>query len=173
MFEQASANSLGSWAPWLGVLLFGCGVFLHYSAPPGSLRWLLLVLGAAWVGQLAGERVFGGYLSGFVGSLVMTPVALVVERRPSAPSAHVLFLPAFWMLVPGALGLIGVTQLAGNNPNAGQLQTSVMSFLAVALGVYVGNALFVAATNTGAALDAFRAHAYVDGSDLRRPVRIL
>ena len=53
--------------------------------------------------------------SGFVGALAMTPVAYVVATRPTGPPATVTFLPAFWLLVPGALGLIGVTEIATEN----------------------------------------------------------
>jgi hypothetical protein len=48
-----------------------------------------------------------------------TPVAYLVERRPSAPPALVSFLPAFWLLVPGALGLIGVTEYISRDVTAG------------------------------------------------------
>ena len=103
------ANLLGWWASWLGVLLVGMGNYLYFSAPRRSLGWLCLVLYVAWIGQYLGDLAFGGYLSGFVGAIVMTPVAYLVEQRPSGPPALVSFLPAFWLLVPGALGLIGVT----------------------------------------------------------------
>ena len=116
---DAPANQLGWWAPWLGVLLVGMGNYLHFSAPRRSLGWLCLVLYVAWIGQYLGDLAFGGYLSGFGGALVMTPVAYLVERRPSGPPALVSFLPAFWLLVPGALGLIGVTEYLGKDALAG------------------------------------------------------
>ena len=39
-----AANTLGDWAPWLGVVVFGVGAFVHFSGPRGSLGWLLVVL---------------------------------------------------------------------------------------------------------------------------------
>ena len=112
-------NLLGWWVPWLGVVVVAVGDYLYHSAPPRSLRWLCVVLYAAWIGQYLGDQAFGGYVSGFVGALVVTPVAYLVERRPSAPPALVSFLPAFWLLVPGALGLIGVTEYLSDNVTAG------------------------------------------------------
>jgi hypothetical protein len=93
-------NQLGWWAPWVGVLLVGIGNYLYFSAPGGSLGWLLVVLYAAWIGQYLGDQAVGGYLSGFVGAIVMTPVTYIVERRPSGPPALVSFLPAFWQAPP-------------------------------------------------------------------------
>jgi hypothetical protein len=35
----------------------GVGAFVHFSVPPGSLGWLLVVLFAAWIGQQAGAQL--------------------------------------------------------------------------------------------------------------------
>jgi uncharacterized membrane protein YjjP (DUF1212 family) len=139
---------LGSWAPWLGVLVFGFAVALHFSAPRGALRWLLVVLAAAWIGQIAGERLVGAQLSAFAGALVMTPVALAVARVPGAPPSQVTFLPAFWLLVPGAMGLIGVTEIVGNPASAGieDLIKPFGSVVSIALGVLCGASIFRAFT---------------------------
>ncbi len=138
------ANLLGWWAPWLGVILFAIAVSVYFSAPPGALRWLTVVLLAAWTGQVLGDVLFGGEVSGFFGALVMTPVALAVARLPGGPPSQVTFLPAFWLLVPGALGLIGVTQIIGNPAAAGvdDLLKPVGAVVSIALGVLCGVLLF-------------------------------
>jgi uncharacterized membrane protein YjjP (DUF1212 family) len=87
---------LGDWAPWLGVLVFAVGVVVAYSAPPRAFGPLLIVLYSAWVGQVVGNHLFGGYVSGLVGALVMTPVAAVVAHYSSALPVYALFLPGFW-----------------------------------------------------------------------------
>ena len=135
-----SSEVLGWWAPLLGVLLFAVGTSLENSLSRRSLPWLLLVLYAAWGGQLLGEVLFGARLSGFVGGLVVAPLAMLIERFPSAPPALVSFLPAFWLLVPGALGLIGFTQIAGNEPVAGasSFVDALISIVAIALGILIG-----------------------------------
>jgi uncharacterized membrane protein YjjB (DUF3815 family) len=104
----------------------------------------MVVLAAAWIGQFLGNQIFGGYLSGFFGALAMTPVAYFVERRPSGPPALVSFLPAFWLLVPGALGLIGVTEYLDKDAIAAvqDLLATVWSMIAIALGVLCGYPLY-------------------------------
>ena len=42
------------WAPWAGVLVFGLGVHLHFSAPRNSLKWIILVLLCAFAAQRLG-----------------------------------------------------------------------------------------------------------------------
>lgn len=140
VLQDDHANLLGDWAPWLGVIVFGVAAGAYFSAPRYSLRWLLVVLMAAWVGQLIGGELFGAGVSGFFGALAMTPIALAIARLPSGPPSQVTFLPAFWLLVPGAIGLIGATEIVGDPANAGlaDLVEPLVSVVAIALGVLVG-----------------------------------
>ncbi|RSM69598.1 hypothetical protein DMB66_11470 [Actinoplanes sp. ATCC 53533] len=140
----AAPGALGGWASWIGALIVGIGSYLLHSGPPRSLGWLCLVLYAGWIGQYLGGLVLGGYLSGFVGAIVLTIVAYAVERVPSGPPALVSFLPGFWLLVPGALSLIGVTEYLSRDVVRGaeDLLGAVGSMVAVALGVLCGYPLF-------------------------------
>jgi uncharacterized membrane protein YjjB (DUF3815 family) len=147
----STEDLLGPWAPWLGVLVFAVGVVVAYSAPTRAFPALLIVLYAAWIAQFATNSVFGGYVSALVGAAVMTPVAQYVARLPSAMPAHASFLPGFWLLVPGALGLIGLTELAGG-AGGQDLVATVGSIFAVALGVLCGTQLIEWASLTGRAV---------------------
>jgi len=71
-----------------------------------------------------------------------TPVAVLVARQQSGPPAIVCFLPAFWLLVPGALGLVGVASvLGGDSGGVSSLVTTVSTMVAIALGVLAGTAI--------------------------------
>jgi uncharacterized membrane protein YjjP (DUF1212 family) len=141
-------DRLGPWAPWIGVLIFALGNFLHFSAPTRSLGWILLVLYVAYAGQAAGGALFGGALSGFFGAAAMTPVVLWIDDRPYGAPSLVTFLPAFWLLVPGAIGLIGVTEIVGGDHTIGaeDLATALTSIASIALGVLIGSAAYHTAT---------------------------
>lgn len=144
VLADAQTNLLGWWAPWLGVILFGVAVSVFRSAPRGSLPWLLLVVLVAWLGQMVGEMFVGKDASGFIGALVMTPVALAVANLPGGPPSQVTFLPAFWILVPGAIGLIGVTEIISNPAAAsvGDLVQPIAGILGIALGVLCGVSVY-------------------------------
>jgi uncharacterized membrane protein YjjP (DUF1212 family) len=131
---------LAPWVAWIGVLLFAIGVMVADSAPRRSFLGLITILYAAWAGQLVGNLVFGGYVSALVGAFVMTCVARWVSRFPSTMPPYACFLPGFWLLVPGALGLIGVTKLATDvTPATTQdVASTVISVFAVAIGVLFG-----------------------------------
>jgi uncharacterized membrane protein YjjP (DUF1212 family)/uncharacterized membrane protein YjjB (DUF3815 family) len=130
-------------APWLGVAVFGVGVVLFKGARWSSAPWILLVLYVAYAGQVLGGLFFGVALSAFFGALVMTPVAMLASRQPSGPPALVSFLPGFWLLVPGAVGLEGVTRFLDEDTLEGlsSLVTMGTSMVGIALGVLLGLAI--------------------------------
>ncbi|MDM0113124.1 threonine/serine exporter family protein [Variovorax sp. J22R133] len=132
------------WAPWLGVLLFGVGHMLHYSARVRSLPWLLAVLFIAQGGQVIGNAIFGGYMGAFFAATLITPAAYIVQYRFGGPPAMVTFTPALWILVPGSLGLIGLAELVGNDRLAGveNFVTTLFSIVAIGLGTVVGTAFY-------------------------------
>jgi len=138
-------NTLGPWAPWLGAIVFGLGCYVRFSGPPHSLGWLLVVLLSALIGEQLGAKLLSSQMGAFVGAFVMTPVAAWVEGRPSAPPSLATLMPAFWLLVPGAVSLIGVAQFAGSRDPAGlgNMLNALVTFILIALGVFVGNAFVV------------------------------
>ena len=123
------------------MLVFGVGVLLSYVGRPGSLGWMLLVLYVAYAGQVVGGLLFGSSLSAFVGAAVMTPVAVFVATQRTGPPTLVTFLPAFWLLVPGAIALVGVTQVMGEARVDGvsAILGAGVTIVSIALGVVLGS----------------------------------
>lgn len=139
--SQAHGDGFAAWAPWVGVPVFAVGIALRESAPRMILPWLLLVLFVAHAAQLVGAAMFGPVLSGFTATLVVVPLVQYLERFESAPPAFALFLPAFLMLVPGSLGLLGVSGLATiepTNAGIGGIVSALSAILSIALGLLVG-----------------------------------
>jgi uncharacterized membrane protein YjjP (DUF1212 family)/uncharacterized membrane protein YjjB (DUF3815 family) len=135
-------DPLGPLAPWLAVALFGIGVVVHQCGRPSSIGWILVVLYVAYGAQVIGDLFLGGVLSAAVGALAMTPVAYLVSRQRSGPAAFACFLPAFWLLVPGALGLVGVASiLDGDSAGLTTLVTTASTMVAIMLGILAGTAL--------------------------------
>ena len=148
---SSSDALLGWWAPWLGVLVFAVGVTIAHSAPPRAFPFLVVVLYTAWAGQVVGNEFFGAYTSGFVGALVMTFAAYLLARRPSTMPVYAVFLPGFWLLVPGSLGLIGLTTVLAlpEKASAGDVFAILASIASVALGVLCGVELHSWLTRAG------------------------
>jgi uncharacterized membrane protein YjjP (DUF1212 family) len=131
------------WAPWVGVVVFGIGAYVTFSAPRKSFWWLLLMLLLAFAAQQLTAGLFGYEISGFFGTLVATPLGYLIHKRFKGPPAMVTFLPSFWLLVPGSLGLLSVTHMLSDRVAGLDGLISVAFALAsIALGTLVGASLY-------------------------------
>jgi uncharacterized membrane protein YjjB (DUF3815 family) len=125
-----------------GVAVFVVGVFVHFSAPPRSLPWMLVVVFAAFAGQRLTAAAGASEISGFVGMLAATLLGNLIENRFRGPPSMVTFLPSFWLLVPGVLGLLSLKRLLTGAPGVDGLATVLFTFTAIALGTLVGESLY-------------------------------
>lgn len=137
------AEPLGAWAPWAGVAVFGVGVLLSSAVPWRALPWLLAILGVAYGVQAGAGLVLDPLGASFAAGAVVLPVAYAIQQRPSGPPVPVTFLPAFWLLVPGALGLEGVTEIVGADAASGlgDFLNALLTIVAIAAGVLVGSGI--------------------------------
>lgn len=140
--QVPSVHLLPWWAPFLGILLLAVGNLLHFSAPSSTFLWVLLALVVAYVGQSIGAVLFGASLSGFAGALVVSPLVLWIESLRRGAPAQLTFLPAFWLLVPGAASLIGLVSTVGGNVAVENFWTALGGIFGIALGVLIGIALY-------------------------------
>lgn len=143
LLEPTTQVTGAPWAAAAGVVLFGVGLYIHLSAPPRSLGWMLFVMFVALAAQRLGAGLFGSMISGFFGTLVATPLAYLIQQRFRGPPATVTFLPSFWLLVPGSLGLESVARMLGDRAAGLEgLTTVVFAMASIALGTLVGASFY-------------------------------
>ena len=145
-------NRLGPWAPFLGVLVYGLGIWLNFAPPAKFLPWMVLMLYVAYGGQWVGNELLGSYASGFGGGLALILFALAISHRPNTPPTMSLVVPGFWLLVPGSLGFMGITQLLGTHSSA-VFTATLISMMSIAIGVQTGLLLWRAAIQLTASPD--------------------
>jgi uncharacterized membrane protein YjjP (DUF1212 family) len=137
-------NRLGPWAPIIGVLVYGLGIWLNFAPPTKFLPWMVLMLYTAYAGQWIGNALLGSYASGFGGGLALIVFALAISHRPNTPPTMSLVVPGFWLLVPGSLGFMGITQLLGTHDTS-IFTATLISMMSIAVGVQTGLLLWRAA----------------------------
>lgn len=138
--DPTRPDDLGWWAPLLGLVVVTVAIALMESLRASAVPWLLLTALVTYLAQLMGQGLADARWAGaFLGAVAAIVVATVVEfLRPALPRS-VVFLPSFWLLVPGSFGLVSVTQLelAPDAALAAAL-TVTLVVTAIALGVVVG-----------------------------------
>src|SRR5262249_56168608 len=74
LLEPTTQVTGAPWATAAGVVLFGIGLYIHLSAPPRSLGWMLFVMFVALAAQRLGAGLFGSMISRFFRTLVPPPL---------------------------------------------------------------------------------------------------
>ena len=135
-------DELGWWAAPVGLLLICLGIGLLESPPARLLPWILVVLVLAFTAQSLGQHYSGPVLGSFLGAVAASLGSYLVETfQPDLPRL-VVFLPSFWLLVPGSLGVLSATQLALDPGGAVATVLGVLAIVsALALGLLVGTAV--------------------------------
>lgn len=138
----SAPTQLGAWAPWVGIALVSVGYYLYSVAPRRSLLWILYALVVAYSAQLLGNLLVGPELSGLIGALVVIPAIMLAGRVKGSPSTSVMLTCAYWLLVPGAMGFIGLSEAAAGTAGAsGTILRTFGSLTAIAIGMVLGAGL--------------------------------
>ena len=141
--DEPVAYAADQWTPWLGVSIFALGAYFHFSAPRGSLRWMWLAALVAFAAQQLTVDLVGETASGFFGMLAATPLSYLIQNRFKGPPSMVSFLPAFWILVPGGLSLLGVKQmLSDRDAGIDGLLTALAAIVSIAMGTLFGASIY-------------------------------
>lgn len=144
------SEQLGGWAPWVGIVLVSIGYYFFSAAPKRSLVWIFYALVVAYSAQLLGNLLLGPELSGLIGAVIAVPAVYLAARLRAAPPPAIMLTCAYWLLVPGSMGFIGISEAASGT--TGAMDTILQTFgslIAIAIGMMIGGGLsrdFTAAT---------------------------
>ena len=135
-----TATPLYWWAPYIGVLIFALGMYLLMCIRNKDMLGVLIVLFTTFLGQQAGNYLLGGLFGAFIGSVIMTMIGTFLERSKLRTPYYVSIIPAFWILVPGALGFISLAALVGQNyfSSIASLIQVALTFVAISTGLLIG-----------------------------------
>jgi len=145
LMSNVRVDTIGWWAAPAGLLLVAVGICLMESVELSLAPWVLLVLLLAFGAQTGGNALGSAALGGFLGAIAASLGATLVERLRPRSARLVVFLPAFWLLVPGSLGLIGATTLVADPGHSLASGLGVAAGIcAIALGLLVGSSVELA-----------------------------
>jgi uncharacterized membrane protein YjjP (DUF1212 family) len=140
--QNVRVAELGWWAAPVGLVLICVGIGLLESPPVRLLPWILLVLVLAFGAQSLGQHYSGPVLGSFLGAVAASTGSYLVEAFVPDLPRLVVFLPSFWLLVPGSLGVLSATELALDPGGATATVLGVVTVVsALALGLLVGTSV--------------------------------
>jgi len=146
----AIAAPLPEWARWLALVASAIGVAIVVQAQPRAIGWIVAACVIGYVGSLTGTAWLGGarsrgmdgQLGVLVGAFALGVLANVYARRLARP-AQVVSVPAILLLVPGSMGLRGLSSLLDRDTLTGVESVFAMFLIATAIaaGLLIANAV--------------------------------
>ena len=119
--SDVTIEQLPLWVAWLGAATYAVGQALAFNEPRGAIRYVLLLLLIAFsVQQIVAWQLDPVLAAGVAAAVSLFLALLIQDRIPNGPPAFVLFTPVFWLLVPGSLGLVGLTEFITGATEAAQ-----------------------------------------------------
>lgn len=127
------------WAAWIGVLVFALGQSMVSNEARGGIRVVVgLLIVAYGIQTLVAATVDGVLAAGLAAAAALFLAILYQRRSRRGMPAFALFEPVFWLLVPGSLGLVALTEFfADRGSGAGGVNASDSSVLSLGTGIDV------------------------------------
>lgn len=138
------------WAAIIGVLVFAVGQSIVSNESRGGIRVVVALALIAYGVQMLMSAMIDPILGAGAAAATALFLAIVYQRRSRrGMPAFALFEPVFWLLVPGSLGLVALTEtIAGSSSswvtidNGGDvLFATGASILAITIGMVIASAL--------------------------------
>ncbi|MER5640566.1 threonine/serine exporter family protein [Kitasatospora sp. NPDC002227] len=128
------------WVICLGLALAAAGLVINVNAPPPAIPWIVAVIAVTAAVQVPVTSTSGAALGGLAGAVTAAAAATVAHWLPRGPSWQVLYLPAFWVAVPGSFGLLNTAQIeVGNGAQA--VLAAVSALFGVSVGTLIGSVI--------------------------------
>jgi uncharacterized membrane protein YjjP (DUF1212 family) len=137
------AAPLPGWSQWIALGVLAIGVAVIVQAQPRAFGWIVTACAAGYLGSRAGTAWLGGPTRGgmsgqlgvLVGAFALGVLANAYARLFKRP-AQVVSVPAVLLLVPGSLGLRGLSSLFDRDTLTGV--ESVFGTFVIAMAIVAG-----------------------------------
>ncbi|MEW1913494.1 threonine/serine exporter family protein [Kitasatospora sp. NPDC085895] len=128
------------WVVCLGLALAVAGVVINVNTPPPAIPWIVAVIAVTAAVQITVTTTNGPAIGGLAGAVTAATAATVAHWLRRGSSWQVLYLPAFWVVVPGSFGLLNTAQIeVGNGAQA--VLTAVSAVFGVSIGTLIGSVI--------------------------------
>ncbi len=131
---------LPGWSPWIAVALSSVALMIGCQADRRSLPWIAAACFIGYLGARQGTTLLGPQLGVLGGSFALGVFVNLYARVLDRPQ-QVVMVPAVIMLVPGSMGLRGISSLLDRDTLTGVETTFATFVVAMALvaGLLIAN----------------------------------
>jgi len=142
--EDVTVTLTPAWVAWAGAAIYGVGTFLYFCTP---LRlWLpsLFVMMLSFAISVLAVPSLGVPLSAGLATAAGLITSWAINARlGGGPGDLAIFLPTFWLIVPGSTGFVALTgELEASRSLSDVAGTAGLTFFAMAIGMMLATAVY-------------------------------
>ncbi len=141
---DVTAQTAPPWVVWLGVVIFGLGYSLFYCTPLNLwIPTLTLLVFSHLVLNLCQTVMTPPLSAGVTIALALIVAWVLNDRTGTGPVSLVLFLPTFWMIVPGSTGFVALTGVVEKNQDLSDLGLQVaLTVVSMSVGIMIASLIY-------------------------------
>lgn len=99
-----------AWVLWIAAPVFGIGNVWYFCTPRRDWVWIIVFcFGTFWLNQLLLHTMSAAFAGGVSLGLALLVAWALNAHLKSHPSTLVMFLPTFWLMVPGSMGFVALS----------------------------------------------------------------
>lgn len=142
--EDVTTTMTPAWIAWVGVAVYGLGTFLYFCTPLHLWMPTLAVMLASFAISVFTQPALGVPLSaGLATAFGLTAAWAVNARFGGGPGDLAIFLPTFWLIVPGTTGFVAITgAIVSADDLSSVALTATLTFFSMAVGIMIASAIY-------------------------------
>ena len=142
--EIITATQTPEWVAWAGAAVYGVGTFLYFCTPVRLWLPSLFVMMLSFAISVLAAPSFGIPLSaGLATALGLITSWAINARLGGGPGDLAIFLPTFWLIVPGSTGFVAMTGELESAKNLSDVaNTAMLTFFSMAIGMMLATAVY-------------------------------
>ncbi|WP_237018637.1 threonine/serine exporter family protein [Gordonia zhenghanii] len=141
--QDLTNSQAPSWVLALSAPVFAIGAMLYFCTPRSLWFWVIgLSIGSFWLNIALAKVMQSAFAGGVaVGAALLVAWAINAHVK-SRPSVLSMFLPTFWLMVPGSLGFVAVSGAITADQQLGSLGTNAaLSLLSMAVSMMIASVI--------------------------------
>jgi uncharacterized membrane protein YjjP (DUF1212 family) len=142
--EDVTATMTPAWVAWVGAAIYGIGTFLYFCTPLHMWIPSLSVMILSFAISVLAQPSLGTPLAAGIATAVGLIAAWGINARlGGGPGDLAIFLPTFWLIVPGSTGFVAMTGAIESAKDLSDVAAGAgLTFFSMAIGMMVATAVF-------------------------------
>lgn len=138
-----TATQAPAWVLWFAAPIFAVGNILYFCTPRRAWIWtIVFAAGTFWLNRGLQELIQPAFASGVALGVALFFAWGINAHVKGNPSVLVMFLPTFWLMVPGSMGFVAVSGAITEDRELGSLGTNAaLTLLSMAICMMIASVL--------------------------------